>query len=290
VGVNPLELLSRLLVALLLVTASGQAIGTVGVVVDGTQTVGGDSDATIVAGGTASVPENASVEGAVYVVGGTLTVAGTVRGSVTQLGGNVTVRETGTVTERLRSYGPGANVSDGATVGTIDRIEPTTQTPSPGTDFAVWFVQALVVAAGAFVLSRRAPGLLDNVTDSIRHHTFVSLVVGALTGTTLLVLFVFMAFTVILIPVSVLGILAGLLSVAYAYVAFGHLLGTLVPVDRREVASAVGAVVFFALTTVLGWVPVVGGLIQLLLVVTGLGAVLVTYFGLSEFEPVTLPD
>jgi hypothetical protein len=132
--------------------------------------------------------------------------------------------------------------------------------------------------------------LLENVGDSVVHHTVVSGVVGSIAGTALLVLFVYMAFTLVLLPISILGLMAELLAVVYAYAVYGYLVGRRLPVERVDVATAVGAGLFLVGIEALGRVPVAGVLLQFLLVAVGFGAVLVTYFGLQEFEPVRIPE
>jgi len=44
------------------------------------------------------------------------------------------------------------------------------------------------------------------------------------------------------------------------------------------------------LLQVIGVIPILGDLIAGGLLLTGLGAVVLTYFGLQEFEPVSLPE
>jgi hypothetical protein len=55
------------------------------------------------------------------------------------------------------------------------------------------------------------------------------------------------------------------------------------------VATAVGARGFLLGIEALGRVPVAGFRFKFLLVTVGFGAVLVTYFGIREFEPARMP-
>lgn len=119
-------------------------------------------------------------------------------------------------------------------------------------------------------------------------HQVVIGTVGLLSVVTLIALFVFMAFTIILIPVSLLGLVGGVLVVVYAYVAIGHLVGRAVPTDSPGLSTAFGAVGFLVASRLVGLVPIVGDSISLVVLVIGLGAVLITYFGLRACEPPTL--
>lgn len=94
-----------------------------------------------------------------------------------------------------------------------------------------------------------------------------------------------MAFTLVLIPVSLVGILAGVLVTALGVIAWGHRLGARLPLRRPAVATAAGVVAVMALLTVVGRIPVLGDLVVGFVVLSGLGAVTITYVGFSEFRP-----
>ncbi|QPV62699.1 hypothetical protein I7X12_18535 [Halosimplex litoreum] len=286
---NPIELALSLVLAVLLIGAFGGEPATLQVVADGSHEFESAPDALVVAGGTATVPANESVDGSVYAVGGSLAVDGTVEGDVVQVGANVSVGSGGAVVGTLRVLAGDPTVADGASVERVERLEPTATDRSPVTALTVRLVQWLFVAALAAGFARRRPDLLDNVAAAATDHPIVSGVVGALTGATALALVVFMALTLVLIPVSLLGVLAGIVCVAYAYAVFGYLLGRRLPVDRPDLAAAAGSVLFVAALDLLGRVPLLGGTLQLALTAVGVGAVLVSYLGFSRFEPVELP-
>jgi len=287
--VNPIELALSLVLAVLLISAFGGEPATLQVVADGSHEFEAVPDALVVAGGEATVPANASVEGSVYAVGGTLAVDGRVEGDVVQVGANVSLGEDASVTGVLRVLAGDPVLEPGATVGRLERLEPTATDRGPVAAVATRLLQWFVVAALAAGVARRRPDLLDNVGAATTDHPLVSGVVGALTASTVLALVVFMALTLVLIPVSLLGVLAGIACVAYAYVGFGYLIGRRLPLDRPDLAAAAGSVVFMVGLDLLGRVPLVGGTVQLAVTVVGVGAVLVTYLGFSRFEPVELP-
>lgn len=282
---DPVELLPLLVVVVLLMTVDGHDVDQMEVVFEGDREVTEMADALVVGGGTTTIPAGETVNGTVYLVGGDLDVRGRVHGDVDQLLGNVSVASGGTVTGELRTISGDASVAPGATVGSRSTIRVAPQEPSPAREYGFLALRTLVLALVAGALARRRPALLRNVGDSIVHHPGVSGVVGAFTSVTALALFVFMAFTLVLVPVSLFGVGVGLLSVAYAVVAFGYLVGERLPIGRPGLASAVGTALFALALDLLGSVPLVGATVQLLVLLTGLGAVLVTYYGLREFEP-----
>jgi hypothetical protein len=287
--VTPSEVLPLLVVAVLLLSASGVEPDRMEVVFDGTHAAESIDDALVVGGGTVTVPANASATGQLYVAGGDVRIDGRLEGDVTLLAGNLTVADDATVTGELQVVGGEPDVAEGASVGRLTTLEVTSQPRSPWRSLSFLALQALLAALAAGALARRAPDLLRTVGHAVTEHTAVSGVVGAIAGATLLVLFVYMAFTLVLLPLSILGLVAELLVVGYGYLAFGYLLGRRLPVERVDVASALGAGGFVLVMELLGRVPLLGALVQFTLVAVGLGAVLLTYFGLQRFEPPTIP-
>jgi hypothetical protein len=278
------ETIPLVVVALLLVTAEG-GVGAVDLVLSGDQRIETPEDAVVVANGSAVVPANVTVEGPVVVASGDLRVEGTVDGSLTQLSGGVTLADGARVTGEYRIFGGERSIAAGAVVARRTQVEILPAERPLWARLLTFAIQTLVLAAAAYLLGRRAPDALANVAGAARDHALVSGTVGALTGVTFLALFVFMAFTLVLIPVSVLGILGGIVAVTYGLIALGALVGQYLPVEAPEYAAAGGVVVVQVALRALGYVPLVGDLLGLVLAVVGLGAVLVTYFGLQRFEP-----
>jgi len=287
--VNPTELVPLLVVVVLLVSASGADPDRMTVTLQGDQTLDEIDGVHVVAGGTTTVPANASVDGDLYVIGGTTRLDGALSGRVTVLAGNVTVTERATLAGTLRTIGGRVTVADGATVGVVDRFEPPSTDGSPTRRVGSFLLQFLVLGGAGWWLARRQPTLLSNVGHAVTEHPLVSGVVGSLGALSLLVLFVYMAFTLVLLPVSLLGLLAEFGVVLYAQVVFGYLVGRRLPVERPGRATFLGVGVVIFVFQVLGAFPLVGALVQLTAVSVGFGAVLNTYFGLQRFEPVSLP-
>jgi hypothetical protein len=273
-----------LVVALLLLSAQ-PGVETVTTVSVGSHEVPTGADAVIVAGGNVTLPGDERVNTSLYVIGGTVQVNGTLEGRLVQLSGEVRLSAASRVTDTYRMLGGESDVADGADVSLDVVAEPVTTERSPAETAGLLFVQAALLALVAFGIGRRFPNLLANVAHSVRHHPAVSGTVGLLAVVTLLALFVFMAFTIVLLPVSVLGFVASGVVVLYAYAAVGFLIGEYLPTARTDLATAGGAVIFFLAGRVLNLVPVVGGVVSLLVLLVGIGAVVVTYFGLREFHP-----
>lgn len=282
------ESIPLLVVVLLLISVGGGEIEQLGLSFAGEHAIEELEDAEVVAGGTTTIPADEIVTGDVYVIGGTVRVEGQIEGDVTIVAGNLSVIDGGTVTGTVQRYGGEAMVAEGATVGQFSEFDAPTPNNSLEQRFLAFLLQFLALGSIGFWLVRRHSGVLDNVGDAITGHTLVSGVVGALAAVTLLVLFVYMAFTLILIPVTIVGLLGEVLIVLYGQVALGHLIGRRLPIARTDLATVAGVGTLLLVIEGLGFVPYLGALIQLSLIVVGFGAVVNTYFGLARFEPPTI--
>ncbi|WP_435115606.1 polymer-forming cytoskeletal protein [Halolamina sp. C58] len=286
---SPTEAIPLLIVVLLMISIGGGDVGEMSVSFQGDNTVDSLADVHVVAGGTTTVPDNVTVDGDIYVIGGTAVVDGTIDGGVTVLSGNLSVRDDATVTGTLQTYSGSTAVSSDASVGRMSQFEAPTPSSSPAQRVGAFLLQFLVLGAFGWWLVERHPILIENVGAAITDHTLISGVVGSLGATTLLVLFVYMAFTLILLPVAIIGLFAEFLVILYGQVVFGYLIGTYLPVERDGIATVAGIATFLLVLELLGVVPYLGGIVQLTVAVVGFGAVLNTYFGLQRFEPITIP-
>lgn len=286
---SPTEAIPLLIIVLLAVSIGGGEVQEMTVTFEGDTSVEALQDVHVVAGGTTTVPADAAVSGDIYVIGGTTRIQGEVDGDVTLLAGNLSVADGAAVTGTVQTLGGESSIAPGASAGRVSEFQPVTPSNSPVQRVGGFLMQFLVLGAAGWWLVARHPGLLENAGAAVTDHALVSGVVGALGATTLLVLFVYMAFTLVLIPLAIVGLFAELLVVLYGQVVFGYLVGTRLPLERSRAATVAGIAVFLLAVEVLGFVPYVGGVVQVAVAVVGFGAVLNTYFGLQRFEPVTIP-
>jgi hypothetical protein len=286
---SPTEAIPLLIVVLLMISIGGGDVQELSVTFQGDNDVDSLADVHVVAGGTTTVPADATVDSDIYVIGGTGAIEGTVDGDVTLLKGNLSVRDGATVTGTLQTYSGSATVSSDASVGAVSQFEAPTPSNSPAQRIGGFLLQFIVLGAFGWWLVTRHPIVIENVGAAITEHALVSGVVGSLGATALLVLFVYMAFTLILLPVAIVGLFAEFLIILYGQAVFGYLIGRLLPIERDGVATLAGIAALLLAFELLGLVPYLGGITQLLVAVVGFGAVLNTYFGLQRFEPVTIP-
>ena len=286
---SPTEAIPLLIVVLLMISIGGGDVQEMSVTFQGDNDIKALTDVHVVAGGTTTVPGNATVDGDIYVIGGTAGIDGTVDGDVTLLNGNLSVQDGATVTGTLQIYSGSATVSSDASIGRVSQFEAPTPSSSPAQRVGGFLLQFFLMGAFGWWLVDRHPVVIENVGAAITDHALVSAVVGGLGATTLLVLFVYMAFTLILLPVAIIGLFAEFLVILYGQAVFGYLIGTRLPIEPDGVATLAGIAVFLLALELVGFVPYLGGIAQIAVAVMGFGAVLNTYFGLQRFEPITIP-
>ena len=280
-----------LLIAALLLASGEQGVDTVQLMLSGEHTVTEHEGAVIVGESTVTIPSGTVVPGPIYVIGGELRVAGEVAGDVTQLAGTVRVEAGAVIAGELQHVAGTLTVDDDSEIGrrtSLNLRNP--EETTPGSGILPRASLALLLAAVGYLLARKRPIALANVSTAARAHPVVTLTVGTLAFLTAISILVFMAFTLVLFPLTVLGIVVGLLTLGYGLIGWGHLVGTLLPIRRRGAATALGVVILTAVLSLVSLVPVVGDLVVAALSLSGMGAVLVTYYGVAPFRPEPLPD
>ncbi|MFP9193055.1 hypothetical protein [Natronosalvus vescus] len=285
-----LELLPLLIIVLLMMSAGGGEVETTEFVIEGNHEITEHRGALIVGDATVTIPSDEAIAGPVYVIGGEFHIQGTVEGDVTQLSGSLIVEDGGTIDGELQHIGGGEEVADGAVIADRSTVAFAPAEPDPIAAYTPVILTTLVLALAGAWLARTRRILLETVGSAARDHSVVSLTVGALIAVTFLAVFVFMAFTLVLLPVSILGLLVGMMTIFYGIIALGYLVGQQLETSRVELATALGVVAIMVFLQVIEVVPILGDLIAAALLLIGLGAVVVTYFGLQEFEPVSLPE
>jgi len=261
----------------------------------------------IVIAGTAILEEGSQVKGDIVLLGGSLEVNGLVDGDITATGGYVRLNATAVVKGNVTAAGADIDQDEAAQVRGEVKSEvngPFNLTiPGPGQIPAVrvsfsplW--QAVSFLARVFILSALAvllamffPAQMDRVDQAVISQPLIS---GGLGFFTLLVaplVVILMAITLILIPVSLLGVLSLALLAVYGWVALGLEVGKRFgQALKREwtppLAAGVGTFVLTFIFGSLSYVQCLGFVLVVLAVCLGLGAVLLTRLGTQSF-PVT---
>jgi cytoskeletal protein CcmA (bactofilin family) len=270
------------------VVISGRVTGDVEVV-GGSITIEGVVDGSVeAAGGSVVVREGARV-GSLDAAAGDVRVAGTVDGNARLAGERVELTPSASIGGNVEHDAEEFVRAPGASVGgSVTRNDDISVSATPWTGpvdfpfpagggvslptglFAAWgLVVNLVLGA---VLLLVAPGFSRSVTELGTRRPARSGAFGLLTLVGVPILLVLLLVTVVGIPLSLLGavVFAVLLWVTFVYGALvaGTWLASLADNENRWGALLVGLLA----AAILGFVPVLGGLVQFALLVVGTGA------------------
>jgi hypothetical protein len=257
----------------------------------------------VVLNGKVSLLPGSQVQGSLHLLSGKATLGGEVQGDVSYLGGELILGPDAHIRGDL-NLGGGAylpsptaqidgEVRSGTGIGLPDLPE---QTASSGLERVTRALVSGVLLGGLAVFMRNfAASALQRVGDCIVSHGLVSGSMGLLVGVVGLSLFITIAYTILLIPVTLLGLFVLGAAIVYGWAAMGVLLGSLGLhlLKRQETpraAAFLGGLGFFLLLEIVSSLPFVGGLIGIGVALVGLGAVFLTRFGLRQFVPASAGD
>ena len=136
---------------------------------------------------------------------------------------------------------------------------------------------------------------MSRVGEAAFKHSMVSLAMGILVGIVGTSLLVLLAYTILLIPVALLGLVIFALAIVYGWATYGVALGRIIGRYLKQEISPTwttfgGAFMFTLLFNLVTAIPIVGGVIGILVSLAGLGAVFLTRFGMRRFIPATNVD
>jgi hypothetical protein len=271
-------MIRRSLVLLAIVGVLGgctqNGITAITVVTDGSHAIetGSRVLGTVAVGsGSLTVEDGATIEGDVYVGDGVLIVAGTVRGNITAIGGSVRLGPTGHVggLVQIGASGTlvrsiGSQVDGGVERGVaIPEASGPARSPLEGAAWTIARSAALVVLLAA--IRQLARGRVAAARRYLSSMPAASAAYGflvALVGVSLLVL---MAFTIILVPVSLVGLVA---------LGFGSAIGLSAALDAvaRRIGTIAASTGFIVAASILPSLPGVGAGLITGVLVTALGA------------------
>lgn len=272
-----------------------------------------DGDLTAFAGNV-RIEESGTVNGDATVMAGNVRITGTVGGDVTALAGNVRIEEAGTVNGSFQaaagdvaingtvegdatvgagqlSLGPTASIAGdleydagsfdrapGATVaGSVRQVESVDITGGPLAPSWVTslygFLTSLLLGA---VLLLAFPVFSNRVADRLEADPLTSGGIGLAALILGPILIVLLAITIIGIPLAILGaVLFGLLlwiGTVYGVYGVSRWLLSFADVESKWVALLFGLLIVALISPV----PLLGGIVQFLLLLLGLGALLLT--------------
>ena len=273
----------------------------------------------VVFGGNVELETDSRVDGDILIFGGTITVDGEIDGDLIVIGGSVDLEENAVLHRDLITPGGSVYRAEGAQIFgqvitetnipvdiTIPRIfteefprdipQPVVPTPRvyvSGNPFwgVIWFFfRTLAFAALAVLVIMFAPKQAERAANTVLAQPILSGGLGILTIIVAIPLLVILMITIILIPVSLLGLLLLAVAGLFGWITLGMEVGQrLSQLFNSEWPAAVAAGVgTFALTMVtfgIGEIPCIGWVAPFLVTSVGLGAVILTRFGTQTYPP-----
>jgi cytoskeletal protein CcmA (bactofilin family) len=239
------------------------------VVVEGT--VNGDVNAF---GGTVEIAEGAVVTGDVNAAAGDATIAGQVTGDATVGAGSILLADTARVGGDLTYDGELVRQEGAAVAGTVSQDGSLSVAPVDfgAFDALVSFYGLLAsLLLGAIVLLA-FPETADRIAGTALTEPLRSGGVGLVTLLVVPVALALVAITIIGIPITIVGALlfavVAWIATVYGRLAVGNWLLSFADVSNRWAGLVVG----FVVIGIVGFVPFVGGFVDLLVFLLGLGA------------------
>ncbi len=310
-------------------TAAARGIGDGPVIFGGSYTLrSGDSlnGDVVVFGGTVMIEAGAVVNGSVVVFGGTLTLDGQVDGDVVLLGGAAMLGEASLIDGDLSLVGATLNRADGALVnGDITYSEPsfTLNTPPsipsvpnvpgvpevpgvpnvpgiPRVPFEIhgnplWiglsvFGRSIAMALLALLVALFLEEPTRRVGESVVGQPAIAGGLGFLTIILTFVASIVLLLTIILIPVSILAVLAFFAALFYGWIALGFEVGLrftkMIKQDwALPLTATFGTWLLTIISATISLIPCVGWLVPFILSTVALGGVIMSRFGSQVARP-----
>lgn len=267
-------------------------------------------------GGNISLAEDAHINGDIALFGSNLTIEGKVDGDIVVFGGQVTLASDAEVDGSIATFGgqvsqePGAEISGAVThneqpafdppnppdvpeipgIPNIPGVPDVPTTPNievnanPLANLIWGVVQAFIIAGIAMLLALFLQPQLERTGDFITRQPITAGAFGLLAFVVIPMAAVIMTLTLILIPVAAIVVLIAALAWLFGIIALGQEVGarfakainqTWAPV----LSTGFGTLFLMLIVNLMNLVPCFGWIPSLLVMLTGVGAALVTWFG-----------
>ena len=240
-------------------------------------------------GGNVVVEEGTEVKDAV-AVGGSVTVNGKVRDSAVAVGGSVTLGPRAVIGKDVVSIGGAVNQAQGSKIhgdvvelnipGVSSIIPFFLEDTASGWFWTFKIISLLGFLALAVLLVALLQKPFDLITDNVQQN-LGKVILWAVLGLVVLVpLAIFLAISVVGIPLIALEVFLAGIAFLVGYIAIAQLIGDkIAALMKRPALSVIWLTVMGLLVLwLIGWVPFLGSLVKAAVIVLGFGGVLATLF------------
>ena len=257
-------------------------------------------------GGNVNLKSGSTINGNVILIGGNVQAAGMITGNIIVLGGTLNLASTFVLNGDLTTAGTAVNRDPGAQInGSINTNQnvPTVILPgqvqipnlsnnlNPFFKVLGFFLRLFLWALAAMVLAMFIPNHLTRTSQAAITEPLISGGLGLLTVIVVPVVMVLLAITICLIPIALLGLLVLVIAWIFGLISMGYevgrrISGTSTVVWHPAISAGLGTLLLMAvLSGVEALVPCVGWIPKALVGFVGLGAVLLTQFGMKTYTP-----
>ncbi len=294
-------------------------------VLDEDETLYGD---LVIIGGNASLKAGSILHGNILIAGGTINASGTINGNILSFGGVVNIKSNAEIRGDLVRFGGVYNVDKGAEIEgnmvsnegiTVDFLEdwsdwkefdyenqieeynPIQQAFSTQRialekigEFLLNATKALGLAVLTVIASLFLLKPMERSSETLYQHPALSFGIGLLTLIAFPILMVLLLFTIILIPVSILGLIGFALVILFGWFTLSLLLGRrLAEVFKTRwtdpLNAGVCSLALSLVAAIASIIPCIGWLLPALFISAGLGAAVMSRFGTRVYIKQTKP-
>ena len=262
------------------------------------------NDDLFILGGSVNLMSGSTINGSVLIIGGSVQAAGAVNGDFTVLGGTVNLAGTFVLSGNLTSVGTVVNRDPAAQIkGQVNtnsntpyfilpggvHIPTLTSTVDPFFKVVGFFLRLFLWALAAMLAAMFIPTHMMRITQTALSQPLISGGLGILTVIILPIILVLLAITICLIPVSLLGVLLLVLAWVFGLIAIGLEVGKRIGAAFKQqwhpaIAAGLGTLALMVILSGLeAIIPCIGWIPKALVGLWGLGAVLLTQFGMKPY-------
>lgn len=272
-------------------------------------------------GGEITLEEGSTVNGNVVSIGGSLEVAGKISENVASIGGSIHLSSTAVVEGDLACIGTDPIMEEGAKVnGKVKTVSGLTFPEdfsqwirsadvsqwvnqigirnifwaNPLFETTVFLFRVLVLSAIAVLVVLFLPSQTERIATVLVRAPALSFLVGLLSMIVAGAVILILILTICLSPAGLLGLAILVAAILLGWTAIGWEVGKMVAMLFHQqlhpaAMAGIGTMVLTILAGAIYYFPCVGGILVLMAISFGLGAVVLTRFGGRQYLPAAIP-
>jgi len=258
----------------------------------------------IMLGGHTTIEPDAVLEGSAHLLSGQFDLQGNVTGDVSIFNGELSFGPDGEIEGDLNQGGGeltdfrrsavGGKINTSSGVN-IPQAPAASQARTTLGTAVRWLISAILIGLAGSAVDRYLPQRVGRIGKAATDHLPAALAAGILAGIVGLTLLILMAYTIVLIPIMLIGGLLLALAVVLGWISLAIVLGRRAAQlfksrPKLHLTAFTSSALFMLCLQGLSTLPFLGGLLGLTAASIGLGAVYLTQFGQHRFIPEFDPD